>query len=260
MKFLITMSLLLCCVIDLFANSGIDTGYEAVCKYDSTQSSAINSPQELQIAEEPQNSSPQHYYRGIPLDEDEEKERILRLQAIEQEQLEMQLLIDKSNEQKEIARKETLASLNETIISNNLTKSLAIAEKYRESFGGELPVEYKSRISTLVKKLPLIQIKTLEQAEYFFTPTTNLMDWYLKNTQGKNIQFGGKVVWVTGNTAEVQIGNISYLIKFNNSMVVRKNFPCGGFGKPVGNVTYRTALGSSRTLPCLQVLWLQPFL
>lgn len=126
---------------------------------------------------------------------------------------------------------------------------------FSEYFGEE-PDICSNDLVKKVKSLSPSQITSQEVAEVYFTPIINLAEWYMEDKQSGYVQFGGDVSWVSGNLAEMTMGNdFSFLIKFSSPWIIREGMQFMGYGKPVGNVTYRTAFGASRTLPCLKILW-----
>jgi hypothetical protein len=149
--------------------------------------------------------------------------------------------------------KEIAALLNKP---GNVNACVSKCREYTEQFGEELDI-CTNGLPKKVKTLTPSQITSQEIADIYFTPKTELPEWYMENKQSGYIQIGGRVSWVTGDLAEMDMGShFSFLIKFSAPWVVREGMPFMGYGKPIGNITYRTALGDSRTLPCLKLVWM----
>lgn len=112
--------------------------------------------------------------------------------------------------------------------------------------------ELLHRIRSLTPK----QITSDKVADVYFSPQTIFQEWYMEGRQGGYVRLGGRIAWVSGNLAEVTHGSrIAYLVK-PSGWIVREGVPIMGYGKPVGDVTYTTAAGGRRTLPCLKIVWL----
>src|SRR5271157_1557482 len=129
-------------------------------------------------------------------------------------------------------------------------------KQYSEEFGQELDI-CNDALFKRIKALTPSQITSQEVADIYFTPRTEIPEWYMDGKETGYLLIGGQVSWVANGIAEMSLGsNFPFLIKFSTPWVVREGLPLSAYGKPVGNVTYRTALGGLRTLPCLKLVWM----
>lgn len=137
-----------------------------------------------------------------------------------------------------------------------IEECISKCKQYEDDFG-EKPTVCSKDLVGKVKSLPLNKIMSQGIAEVYFTPKTELLNWYMEGKNTGYVQIGGDVSWVSGNLAEMNMGSdISFLVKFASPWVIREGMPFMGYGKPIGNITYTTSLGARRTLPCLQLIWL----
>jgi hypothetical protein len=138
----------------------------------------------------------------------------------------------------------------------HIEECMTKCKEYSDKFGEELDL-CTSSLSKKVKTLLPSQITSQDVADVYFTPRTELPEWYMDGKMSGYIQIGGRVAWVSNDIAEMDMGShLSFLVKFSSPWIVREGLPFMGYGKPMGNVTYRTALGGARTLPCLKLVWM----
>lgn len=187
--------------------------------------------------------------------EKQKQEEIARQREEEEKRQAEELAIQKAH-QDSIRRaeepKEIAALLNQ---QGNIAECISRCKQYVYDFNEEPDVCSKS-LPAKVKTMTPSKITSQDIAEVYFTPRTELPDWYMEGKNTGFVQIGGDVSWVSGNLAEMNMGsNINFLIRFSAPWVIREGMPFMGYGKPVGNVTYTTAMGGKRTLPCLQLVW-----
>jgi hypothetical protein len=128
-------------------------------------------------------------------------------------------------------------------------------EDYRIRYGQELP-SCTEKLPAMIRNLTPRQIMSEDVAKIRFTPQTDFREWYLDGKLQGYVHFLGRVAWVSDGLAEVNSGSrIAYLIR-QSGWTIREGLNVMGIAKPIGNVTYQTALGGKRTLPCLKVIWL----
>ncbi len=190
-----------------------------------------------------------------------------RLEAEKARTIEAQKKVELAAQQK--AQEDSSAKADLLAEKSELLKEIEVLVKKRgtteECFSkcqdfsnqfGEEPDICKNAVYKKVKSLLPSQIKSRDVADIYFSPQTDFPEWYMNGKNYGYVQVQGRVAWVSNGLAEIELGsNFVYLIKFSG-FVVRERLPIYGYGKPVGDVTFNTVAGGSRTLPCLKIVWL----